>query len=114
MLFRDKAKPGSWVGNYSCTYGGIESSAIRRYMMEKGKSGLVKSVEQDYTGDYSVKEVSFDGMDQKSELVKLTCSLSYTPSENPDIIYFNPMIASGFKEILLNLLKGCILLRCLI
>jgi hypothetical protein len=98
MLFRDKSKPGSWVGNYSCTYGGIESSAIRRYVMEKGKSGLNKSVESDYTGDYSVKEISFEGMDEKSDPVKLTCSVSYSPSDNPDIIYFNPMVASGFKE----------------
>jgi hypothetical protein len=77
--------------------GYYESLSIREKVGEKGKDELLKSIKTQYPAEYSISELQLDSLDNKDEPVQVRYSIDLD-NFNEDIVYFNPMMAEGYKD----------------
>jgi|694.fasta_scaffold02910_2 hypothetical protein len=98
MLYNNTAKPGTWAGRIQENYGYNTSARIRNLILQKGKEPITKNIRAEFTGEYSLDDITIEGLENKAENVNVKYEVKLEPGENPDIIYFSPMLAAGYKE----------------
>lgn len=82
--------------------GYYESLSIRDKVTEKGKDELLKTIKTQYPSEYEVSGLELDSLDNKDEQVQVRYNIDLN-NFTEDIVYFNPMMAEGYKD---NLFKS--------
>jgi hypothetical protein len=98
VLLKNAEKPGAWKGSIHDNFGPNTSARIRKLVLEKGRNPFTKSIREEFTGDYSLDSISIDNLSEREIGVQVNYDVKWEPADNPSIIYFNPMIASSYKE----------------
>ena len=93
---------GKLEGNYQSTLGYNESVNLRKAIRSGEKADFVKKIKALYGSDYQIGEVDIDSLKSKEDPVTLHYPFSMEKNDE-DIIYFNPLMAEGYKE---NILKS--------
>ncbi|MFN8290434.1 MAG: DUF3858 domain-containing protein [Chitinophagaceae bacterium] len=88
---------GAFTGTYAATPGYYESSAIRKVIREKGLTGLRTEEESVFAENIRTKDWTADSVDQEEQPVLIKAGIE-VPSEEGDIIYFNPWITGAYKQ----------------
>ncbi|MEO5944258.1 MAG: transglutaminase-like domain-containing protein [Ferruginibacter sp.] len=92
LLFNDEKKPGKWDGNFESQLGYNESGKVRETLKKKGNTEYEKSITK---SDFDFSEFEYDNKDSLEKPLTIKCKIAAGTENNPDIIYFNPMITEA-------------------
>lgn len=85
------------ISSLTSKLGYYESLSIRDKVTEKGKDELLKSIKTQYAGEYEISALELDSLDNKDEQVQVRYNID-RENFTEDIVYFNPMLAEGYKD----------------
>lgn len=97
-LFNDEKHPGQWSGNQATTFGQVGSYKIREKIATTGMDKYEQSLKDEYTGDWSIEDISLDQLKEYEKPVILNYSVICKGAENASLIYVNPMLEEGLKD----------------
>jgi hypothetical protein len=95
MISNEEAS--GWQGAFTSLLGYYESLDLRDNIKEKGKEEFVKTIRKEYSQEFDIKTPHVDSLEMYDEPVQVKYDFSYDHGKE-DIIYFNPMMAEGYKE----------------
>jgi hypothetical protein len=95
-VFLANTDKGQWEGTLNSTLGYYESLDLRQTIKAKGKEQQIKSM-QNALGETTMLAPEFENLDDKDKCVTVSYKLQMARNDE-DIIYFNPMLAEGYKE----------------
>jgi hypothetical protein len=95
-VFLANTDKGQWEGTLNSTLGYYESLDLRQTIKAKGKEQQIKSM-QNALGETTILSPEFENLDDKDKCVTVSYKLQMARNDE-DIIYFNPMLAEGYKE----------------
>jgi len=78
--------------------GYIESCGIREKIKDKSEKDFFKTIQTAYPAETEVLNTSVDSLKLMDEPVGVNYDLRIKNDTSEDIIYFNPMLAEGYKE----------------
>ena len=90
----DKGKPTS---SFKSTLGYYESLSLREKVTDKGKDQLLKDIKAQYPAETEVSELEIDSLNNLELPVQVRYNIDFN-NFNEDIVYFNPMLAEGYKD----------------
>jgi len=102
VILINKENSSVWTGAFSSLLGYYESLDLREKIKEKGKDEFVKELKKNYNMDIEIQQPVFDSLNNYDESVQLKYDFAIDNGSD-DIIYFNPVLAEGYKE---NLFKS--------
>lgn len=82
---------------FTTRLGYYESLRVRDKVAAKGKEELLNGFKQVYPSEYSLSDLQIDSLDLLEEPIQIKYSIDLGAFEE-DIIYFNPMLAEGYKD----------------
>jgi hypothetical protein len=85
------------VSSLTSKLGYYESLSMRDKVSEKGKDELLKSIRTQYPAEYEISELQLDSLSNKEEQVQVSYNIDLN-NFTEDIVYFNPMMAEGYKD----------------
>jgi hypothetical protein len=88
---------GKSVSSLKSTLGYYESLDIRDRINEKGKEELLKSIKSQYPAETGISDLEIDSLSNLEEPVTVRYNIDLS-GFNEDIVYFNPMMAEGYKD----------------
>ncbi|MBE7170566.1 MAG: DUF3857 and transglutaminase domain-containing protein [Williamsia sp.] len=101
-VFTINNEKGEMEGNFQSMLGYTESMAMRKSIRAGEKDDVVKKIKSAYGSDYHIQSIEMDSLKSMEDPITLHYGFVMDkPSE--DIIYFNPLLAEGYKE---NILKA--------
>lgn len=86
------------VANVQFNPGYYESSDIRKKITAKGKDDFIENIKLGYTDEAAVSNVKFKYLDSCEKPLQMKYAVTYNGYSKDDVIYFNPMLGSGYKE----------------
>jgi hypothetical protein len=89
-------------GNYKTVPGYYEALRIREKIKDKGEPEYFKNIKTGYTSDIDIMQPGIDSLKMLDKPLAIHYDFKLS-GLNEDIIYFNPMMAEGFKN---NLFKA--------
>jgi len=89
---------GTLVGRYQSRPGYFGSFAIRGKVHEKGDKQYFKTIQDGYGGEMEVSNTAIDSLKLLDEPVQVNYDITWKPEAGADLLYFNPMLAEGYKE----------------
>jgi hypothetical protein len=95
-VFLANTDKGQWEGTLNSTLGYYESLDLRQKIKAKGKEQQIKSM-QNALGETTILAPEFENLDDKDKCVTVSYKLQMARNDE-DVIYFNPMLAEGYKE----------------
>jgi hypothetical protein len=98
QLFMFMSEEGEWVGELRSSLGNFESLELRQLAKAKGKNAIAEAIRKQIPTDYSIGEPVLENIESGDANVTVTYSVKPEVEADADVIYFNPMIAEGFKE----------------
>jgi len=90
----EKGKPTS---SFKSTLGYYESVSLREKVAEKGKDQVMKDIQTEYPAETEVSELELDSLNDLEGPVQVRYNIDFN-NFNEDIVYFNPMLAEGYKD----------------
>ncbi len=84
-------------GRLQSSLGYAESYDVRERIKEKSEKEFLKSIQSVYTADYQIENLEIDSLNKPEYPIQLSYEFNFKPADE-DIIYFNPMLAEGYKE----------------
>ena len=96
------ADKGKIEGSFQSTPGYYESLDVREKIKEKGQAEFFKKVRSEYNNDIELIDPAIDSLQLQEEPVTIHYDFKLNDMDQ-SIIYFNPMMAEGYKE---NLFKS--------
>ena len=97
-LYNDEKDINKWSGSVSSLAGYYESTNIREEIATNGKDTYINDLKNSYTGDYSIKDVHVDDIEDNDKVVVKTYALEIARNSEHDLLYLNPMIKEGLTE----------------
>jgi hypothetical protein len=91
-------KKGFFSGQLQTVPGYVESSAIREKIHGKGEAAFFKTIQTAYPGETTLSNPTIDSLRLQDQPIGLTYDFAWKIDDNDDRIYFNPMLAEGYKE----------------
>lgn len=85
------------VSAFSTKLGYYESLNVRKALAEKGNEELLKTFKKAYPAEYELSDLQIDSLDVLEQPVQIRYNIDIGPFEE-DIVYFNPMLAEGYKD----------------
>lgn len=85
------------ISSLTSKLGYYESLSMRDKIADKGKDELFKSIKTQYPAEYTISELELDSLDNKDEQVQVRYNINLD-NFTEDIVYFNPMMAEGYKD----------------
>ena len=98
MLFNDDKIPGKWSGAVTEGYTYFESCTARKRALDNGKEVELNKIKEQFIGGYAVEEVKYEDFEDADKPIKLLYTLNINTPGNGGIIYFKPMVKSGYAE----------------
>lgn len=96
-VFMTNDGKGVLSGRVMSLKGYIESCDIREKVRAKGEKELFKGVQAAFPTEWEISNTSIDSLKQMDEPVAINYEVALKGSGD-DILYFNPMLADGYKE----------------
>jgi hypothetical protein len=97
FLTNDEKTKGMMSGTVETTPGHFESYDIRAEIKKDGDKKFFKAIRDSYSPDLTIANLGIDSLARYDDPVKIHYDLSFKP-EGQDLIYFNPILQSSFKE----------------
>jgi hypothetical protein len=97
VFMSNDASKGMLNGRVVATKSYIESSDIREKVRDKGEKEFFKGVQAAYPGEWNISNTSIDSLKIVDEPVTVGYDVQLK-GEGDDLVYFNPMMAEGYKE----------------
>ena len=98
IVFMSNEKKGYFSGQLQTVPGYVESSAIREKIHGKGEKEFFKTIQTAYPGETALSNPTIDSLKLQDQPVGLTYDFAWKIDDNDGLIYFNPMLAEGYKE----------------
>jgi hypothetical protein len=95
---------GELEGSFKSSLGDIESSDTREKITKNGSESFFKKVKSTYGSDFKIDNEGIDSLKMLEEPITVHYDF-LLENNNEDIIYFNPLLAEGYKE---NLFKAAV------
>ncbi|HZE85415.1 MAG TPA: transglutaminase-like domain-containing protein, partial [Puia sp.] len=97
FLSNDEKTKGLMSGTVETTPGYFESYDIRTEIKKDGDKKFFKAIRDSYSPDLTITNPGIDSLAKYDDPVKIHYDLSFK-SEGQDIIYFNPILQSSFRQ----------------
>jgi len=98
FLVNDEKGNGAMSGSFESTPGYFESYDIRNKISKIGEKDFFKDVQQSYGSDIKIENTGIDSLNHLEDPVKVHYDFNFKTDNGQDIIYYNPIIQSSFKE----------------
>jgi hypothetical protein len=89
---------GKYIGSLSTNLGYYESLAMREKLAEKGKDAVFKTIKSSYSDNFEISNFQVDSLNIFEKPLAIKYNIVPTNFGDDDIIYFNPMLAEGYKD----------------
>ena len=95
FMFSDEK--GNVEGSFKTTPGYFESLGIRNKVKQKGEVDFFKQIKEEYNSTLDIKQPGIDSLKLPEQPLVIHYDFKMNDMDQ-DIIYFNPMLAEGFKN----------------
>jgi hypothetical protein len=85
------------MGSFTTKLGYYESLGLRDKVTQKGKDEYLKTLKSSYPSEYELNKLELDSLDNYEQPVQMRYDIDLNSFEE-DIVYFNPMLAEGYKD----------------
>jgi len=89
---------GVLVGRVQSLPGYFESCGIREKIRDKSEKEYFKTIQAAYPAETEISNPSVDSLKLLDEPVGVNYDIKWKNDPSEDVIYFNPMLAEGYKE----------------
>lgn len=96
-VFISNDDKGALSGRVQCSKGYFESCDIREKIRDKGEKEFFKGVQAAFPSEWEVFNTSLDSLKLQDEPLGVNYDVRLKGTGD-DIIYFNPILAEGYKE----------------
>ena len=97
-VFIENDEKGNWVGSLSSELGNYGSVDTREEITEKGKDAFFRKIKSSYTFDIGIQNTSAEPLNEVDKPMTVSYEFDLKLNKNEDIIYFNPLLAEGYKD----------------
>lgn len=98
VLLNNKENKNLWSGTFNSTPGYYESYDIREKIQASGKTTFIKTLEDSYSGNFSVNNIILTGLDNNEGSVTSTYNIRLDRENESNLIYLNPMMKEGLQQ----------------
>ena len=98
FIINDEKGGGQMSGTLETTCGSIESYDLRKEIKHSNETTYFKNIQLAYGPDFKLENTGIDSINKLDDPVKIHYDFNFKPEENPDIIYFNPILQSSYAE----------------
>jgi hypothetical protein len=98
FITNDEKVKGRMNGKVAVVPGYFESYRIRNEIKKIGESGFFKNMQNPQTGDIQIENPVVDSLKSLDDPVKIRYDFKFTTENNPDILYFSPIISPSYRE----------------
>jgi hypothetical protein len=98
FIINDEKGNGLMSGSLEYNPGYYGSYKLRKEILGSGEKEYFKSLSQKFGTDMQIDNPGIDSLQKLEEPVKLHFDFSFNTGNGQDIIYFNPMIHSPYKD----------------
>ncbi|HEY0680671.1 MAG TPA: transglutaminase domain-containing protein [Chitinophagaceae bacterium] len=96
-VFISNTESGKFASAYNSKLGFYESLSLRDKIAEKGKDEVLKTLKTQYPAEYELNAFEIDSLNNPDLPVEVHYTIDLN-SFQEDIVYFNPMMAEGYKD----------------
>jgi hypothetical protein len=99
LVFINKgAKKGVLEGTFQSTPGYFTSCDVREKVQKKGTGDFLKTTQANYSSEAVLSNLAIDSLKIRDQPVTISYDMNYKIDTSEDLIYFNPMLAEGYKD----------------
>ncbi|MEO6930065.1 MAG: transglutaminase domain-containing protein [Chitinophagaceae bacterium] len=96
-VFMINSEKGEIVGEFNSQLGYNESDALRSKITKSGREEFAKKITGAFNGDVDITSLGIDSLADLDNKVKVHYEFTMNNMKE-DVIYFNPMMAEGYRE----------------
>jgi len=97
-LFVINGEKGKLSGSLTSKLGFYESHTLRKKVTSKGQDEFLKTLQAVYPAEYQLSQLEIDSLNKYEDPVTVRYNINMNSNGDEDIIYFNPMMAEGYKD----------------
>lgn len=98
LVFINNGAKGVLEGRVTSTPGYFASCIVREKVQKKGEKDFLKTTQADYSSEAALSNLAIDSLKIKDKPVTISYDMNYKIDTSDDLIYFNPMLAEGYKD----------------
>ncbi|RYG13352.1 MAG: DUF3857 domain-containing protein, partial [Chitinophagaceae bacterium] len=98
FIYLASTEDGAIQGKFKKTHGNYESHQLRNTMSQTSLEEYTKSIKQQYPEEMTVANIQVDSLKSLKDPVVVQYDLKINSFNDEDVVYFNPVIASGLKK----------------
>jgi len=96
-IFNDEKNKGILTGSFQIQSGHIESYSLRETIAKTGEKSYFDDIKTAARGDIDITRAWIDSLKEPENPVKVEGEFALKTGENTDIIYFSPLLWTGYK-----------------
>jgi hypothetical protein len=98
FIINNEKNNGTMDGSVTEMPGYMESYEVRDKIRKATAKVFLKNIEESYGSDVKVENIGIDSLERLEDPVKIHYDFSFNPGDMQDIIYYNPIMETSFKE----------------
>ena len=98
MVFMTNDAKGKCSGHVQTIPGYFEACAVRESVHDKGEKEFSKALQAAYPAEAAISNLTIDSLKMPDQPLSVSYDLRLTFDSVEDLIYFNPLMAEGYKE----------------